>query len=102
MSVEKHLEEYLRHHKDSWHPSGTLQRIEWRNNDSTLAVPRSIVRRLQEMQNEHVIAVRFTGRKRTPEYRWIPFEWRGRYIPSHSQGLDGAWKQVAAQQLALA
>ena len=94
MSVEKQVETYCQKNPEVWHASGGLQRIEWKNSDGTLATPRSIVRRLQEMQNESVLAVRYVGRKHTPEYRWIPREWRARYVPSHSQGNDGKWQAL--------
>ena len=53
-SVQDQLLEYLQANPGV-HASGTLQRLEWHNKDSTLAVPRTIVRRLQELAEESKI-----------------------------------------------
>ena len=92
MSVENNIELYLKENKDSWHSGAALCRMEFKNDDKTTAAPKSISRRLQEMQEESVIAVRYAGVKRTSEYRWIPYHLRVRYIPSNSQGVNGSWR----------
>ena len=92
MSAEVEIERYLRDNKDSWFPAAALCRMEFRNDDKTTAAPKSVSRRLQEMQEESVIAVRYVGVKRTSEYRWIPYHLRARYIPSSLQGVNGSWR----------
>lgn len=99
MSVEYTIESYLSKHADAWHQSGELQRMEWWNNDHTKAVPRSVVRRLQEMENAKVIAVQHTGKKKTAEYRWIPYEWRSRYntLKDREENNLPMWKSAQAR-----
>ena len=98
MSAELEIEKCLRDNKTSWHPSAILTRMEFKNDDGTTANPKSISRRLQEMQDDCIIAVKYDGRKRTSSYRWIPPNWRHRYIPSHAQGVDGGWEKVPLRQ----
>lgn len=55
-SVSQQLLEYLQTNPGV-HSSGTLQRLEWHNKDGTVAVPRTIVRRLQELAQDNKIHV---------------------------------------------
>jgi len=80
MSVEHQIEQYCEKYKDAWHASGSLQRMEWRNDDGSLSVPRTIVRRLQNLENKKILAVQHTGKKQTAEYRFIPHDWRTKYV----------------------
>lgn len=98
MSVESKLEAYCKAYDKAFHSSAELMRMVWHNDDGTLANAKSISRRLQELQNDSVLCVRYSGAKRTSEYRWIPLEWRARYIPSHAQGVNGTWKKAPSQQ----
>jgi hypothetical protein len=41
--------------------SGDLQRMEWRNSNNSLAVPRSVVRRLQELAEDDKIHCEMRG-----------------------------------------
>jgi len=50
-SVETQLIDFLSQNPSVW-ASGSLQRMEWRNLNGTLATPRSIVRRLEENAEE--------------------------------------------------
>ncbi len=50
-SISQQLLDYLRENHGIF-PSGDLQRLEWHNIDGTKAVPRTIVRRLQELSEE--------------------------------------------------
>lgn len=50
-SVSDQLLDYLQANPGV-HASGNLQRLEWHNKDGSLAVPRTIVRRLQELAEE--------------------------------------------------
>jgi len=79
-SVENQIIKYCADFKDSWHASGSLQRVEWRNKDNSLATPRSVVRRLQELENAKILAVQHQGKKGTAEYRYIPLDWRHKYV----------------------
>lgn len=49
MSVPKQLVAYLASVAPAQVSSGELQRMEWKNDDGTLATPRSVVRRLEEL-----------------------------------------------------
>lgn len=97
MSVSKQIEKYCAEHKDAWIPSGEIQRMEFKNKDGTLATPRSLVRRLQELENQKILAVQHLSKKQTSEYRWIPHDWRTRYntlVEREEKGL-GMWKQLS-------
>lgn len=59
-SVSQQLLDYLQSNPGT-HASGDLQRMEWRNMDLTLAVPRTIVRRLQELAEEGKIHAEIRG-----------------------------------------
>jgi hypothetical protein len=50
-SVEQSLLEFFQTHVGEVFESGELQRRTWRNKNGTLATPRSVVRRLQELAN---------------------------------------------------
>lgn len=59
-SVSQQLLEYLQKNPGV-HASGTLQRLEWRNHTGSMAVPRSIVRRLQELAEDGSIFCEMKG-----------------------------------------
>lgn len=59
-SVQDQLLDYLQANPGV-HASGTIQRLEWKNKDGTLAVPRTIVRRLQELAEEGKIHAEIRG-----------------------------------------
>lgn len=94
MSAKSEIEKYLHENKDSWHFSAQLTRMTFKNDDKTTADPKAISNRLQELQRESAIFVRYEGVKRASKYRWIPLDWRARYIPSHTHGIDGQWAKV--------
>ena len=54
-SVPKQLLDYLRANPDMQFPSGSLQRMQWKNQNGTLATPRTVVRRLQDLAKEGLI-----------------------------------------------
>lgn len=58
-SVSQQLLEYLRSNPNMSFPSGSLQRIDWKNARGTMATPRSIVRRLQELTENGLIQVEY-------------------------------------------
>jgi len=100
MSAKSEIEKYLQDHKDDWHFSAQLTRMVFKNSDGTSADPKAISNRLQELQRESHIFVRYEGAKRTSKYRWIPPDWRDRYIPSHTHGVDGQWRKSKESELA--
>lgn len=51
-TVPQQLIAYFRANAGKWIASGEVQRLQWRNKNGTTAVPRSIVRRLQELCEE--------------------------------------------------
>lgn len=59
-SVSQQLLDYLQANPGV-HASGDLQRMEWRNHTGTTAVPRSVVRRLQELAEEGKINCEMRG-----------------------------------------
>lgn len=58
MTVSEKLSEYLKE-QGSFISSGELQRLGFKNNDGTLATPRSIVRRLQELVEDGTLVVEY-------------------------------------------
>lgn len=60
MKLKQQLIAYLRNN-DGWHASGALQRVEWPKwaygEKRGLHTPRSVVRRLQELQREGMVNV---------------------------------------------
>lgn len=56
MTVPEQLTQYLKEQM-SYISSGTLQKMDWKNEDGTLATPRSVVRRLQELVEDGTLAV---------------------------------------------
>jgi translation elongation factor EF-Tu-like GTPase len=48
-SVEDSLLDFFREHSTEKYASGELQRMSWLNKNGTVATPRSVVRRLQEL-----------------------------------------------------
>ncbi len=54
-SVEQQLLDFFRTHSTERYPSGELQRMVWSNKNGTIATPRSVVRRLQELCEEQKI-----------------------------------------------
>jgi len=57
-SVQQQLLDFLRS-DGGVHASGNLQRREWKNMNGTLATPRSIVRRLEELTEEGKLNVEY-------------------------------------------
>lgn len=55
-SVSTQLLEFLQNNRGRF-ASGSLQRMEWINKDGTLAIPRTVVRRLQELAQDGLIYV---------------------------------------------
>lgn len=76
------------------YPSGELQRIEFANEDGSVASPAIISRRLRELEEESLIAVRY-GNKNHAEYRYLQ-EWeRENYIPTsqrENEYSNNCWK----------
>lgn len=97
MTAEKQIEAYCKENADVWHPAGRLQRMEWKNEDGTTAIPKSISRRLQELENKRVLAVRHTGAKNTAEYRYVPGGDRSRYntLQEREEKSLPMWKPLA-------
>jgi len=56
-SVSEQLRDYLQSVAPTQVSSGDLQRMTWTNKDGTLAVPRTVVRRLQELAEEGTLTV---------------------------------------------
>jgi len=67
-SVRKQLEDYLRDKSPLDFASGTLQRFAWKNKNGTLATPRSIVRRLEELAEDKILIVFYENG--SARYRW--------------------------------
>lgn len=76
------------------YPSGEIQRMEFANEDESMASPAVISRRLRELEEESLIAVRY-GNKNHAEYRYLQ-EWeRDNYIPTsqrESEYSNNCWK----------
>lgn len=56
------LHSFFRAHAGEVFASGDIQRMEWRNKNATLATPRSIVRRLEELTEEGILKVEYKER----------------------------------------
>lgn len=77
-SVQQQLLDFLRS-SPGLHPSGDLQRRLWTNKDGTTAVPRTIVRRLQELAEDGKIFAEIVNghtlyhadpKSKEPVYAW--------------------------------
>lgn len=94
MSAQCKILSYIEANPNEWHTSGQLQFMDFKNEDGTRALPRTIVRRLQNLEENSFIAVTYKN-KRT-QYRFIPKEWRDRYIPVSLRGNQNTlWKTHA-------
>lgn len=94
MSAQDKILEYLLEKAGEWHPTGNLQRMEWKNEDGTLAIPRTVQRRLQNLEEKSLIAVQYEGK--SCKYRYIPEKYRPRYIPSSKRPIgqrNVLWKK---------
>jgi DNA-binding transcriptional ArsR family regulator len=60
-TAQENILDFLKSNPSKW-ASGALQRMEWRNRNNTLATPRSIVRRLEELAEEGLIEVSYEGK----------------------------------------
>lgn len=76
MPLKNQLVVYLKKHSQEWHPSGTLQRMVWQGRRGNSA-PRTVVRRLEELENESMVAVGYNGMN--AEYRYIHPDLRPKY-----------------------
>lgn len=83
MNAQDQVLAYIRKHSNEWHPSAMLQRMIWKNRRGTTASPRSIVRRLEELENERLIAVGYEGVN--AKYRFIPPRYRENYKRSNER-----------------
>lgn len=79
-SAKEQLHDYLLG-TGGWCASGILQRMEFKNEDGTIASPASIDRRLRELENECLIAVKYEN-KHHSYYKHIPVIRRPFYIPT--------------------
>lgn len=68
MTVPEQLTAYLKGTAPAQVSSGELQRLIWKNENGTMATPRSIVRRLQELVNDGVLVVEH--KKKHAWYSW--------------------------------
>lgn len=60
-SVSEQLKKFLQNNPNSQFSSGDLQRMIWTNKDGTIALPRTVVRRLQELAEDGTIQVTYEG-----------------------------------------
>jgi hypothetical protein len=99
MSAQEQIKEYLKHHYPDVFSSGSLQKMEWKNADSTTATPAIVQRRLRNLEELSIIAVRYTGKKNTAEYRYLQTHERANYIPTADRtDLHQIWKDTEAVQ----
>lgn len=61
MTVPEQVTQYLKEQM-TFVSSGSIQRKEWKNENGTLATPRSVVRRLQELVEDGTLVVEQRGR----------------------------------------
>ena len=99
MSAQDKVLEYIKSRPKEWHPSGNLQRMEWKNKRGTNATPRTIVRRLEELENEKLIAVGYDGLN--AKYRYLEEKHRANYKPANKRAhrySNDYWYPPAPQQ----
>lgn len=76
---------YLHKYHNEWISKGTLTAdMQWRNqtpgkNRGKRYLPETVGRALRSLEESSIIAVKDDGI--SVQYKWIPFELRGRYIP---------------------
>lgn len=68
MTVPERLEAYLKS-VGTWVASGSLQKMDWLNEDGTLASPRTVVRRLEELAEEGILKVEY----RDKNHAWYSY-----------------------------
>lgn len=60
--VPQQLSDYIKSLAPAQVASGTLQRLPWKNRNGSLAVPRSVVRRLEELAEDGTLSVEIKDR----------------------------------------
>ena len=69
-SAEQNLLKFLRDDYPNWYAAAQLERMEFRNEDGTLASGKSINRRLQELRSEGLLEVEYRN-KHHAHYRSV-------------------------------
>lgn len=103
MSLISDLERFFCKHPEQWHHKGTLQRVEWKDRKGKRYEADNISRRLRDLEQAHIIAVRY-DKSLTAEYRYIPHAWRGRYIDAKARGPyrnEPMWRSEELKTLAM-
>ena len=86
MSLYDQLKRYFEQYNELWHNKAAITRIEWKNaKDKTTYSPENVGRRLRDLEQDHIICVRY-DKHLNAEYRFIPVEWRDRYIDANARG----------------
>ena len=67
-SIPQQLTDYFKANADRWVASGEVQRLQWSNKNGSLAVPRSLVRRLQELCEDGTLKEEIRGRHAWYQY----------------------------------
>lgn len=82
-SARENIREYIKREYPNWIHSGELQRMIFKNRDGTTAMPKIVVRRVQELENERDIAVKYENGSSL--YKFIPPVVRRYYITSEDR-----------------
>ena len=91
-SAQENILEFLKNEYPNWYAVGSLERMEFRNGDRTLASGKSINRRCQELREEGKLEVKYEG-KNHAHYRFN----RESVPPKKPRGtvlIDGVLQQV--------
>lgn len=93
-TAKEAIKERLKGDYPSVFAGAELQRMEFRNKDGTVASPAVISRRLRELEEEKLIAVRYEN-KRHAHYRYLQEQERENYIPTSERDKEysnNCWK----------
>lgn len=80
-SLQKSIYSFFFKEKNSWINSGELERMVFKNRNGTVAKPTSVTRRIRELEEMRLIAVKYEGATQSALYKFIPRELRANYIP---------------------
>lgn len=62
MTAEQNILAFLKREYPAWYAVGSLERMEFKNSDGTLASGKSINRRCQELREEGLLEVKYEGK----------------------------------------
>lgn len=89
--LERHLKKDHR-----WFSKGELTRLEWKRWSPTHSMtktflPETVGRALRDLEENKIVAVKYEGKNTL--YKWLPQEFRSKYIPTSERVGDKLFKE---------